>query len=269
MRSAMAEARGPAIAPTDGSARRPSQVTDDAFLGGRLRLVQPQKGHRSGTDAVLLAAAAPRDASGLVYDVGAGVGAAGLGLALACPQARVRLVERDIGLAALAEANVAANGLDARVSVAVCDILDRDLRRQVLGEPADLIVTNPPFYRADAVRASPEPDRQSAHVLEHGVSVADWVLACLDLLAVKGTLIVVHAATALPELLAAFNRRLGATTILAVHPRAGEPARRVLVRGVKGSRAPLTIAAPLVLHEGQSFGVQAARLHKGEARLDW
>jgi len=35
----------------------PAGVTDDLFLGGRLRLRQPRRGHRAGHDAVLLAAA--------------------------------------------------------------------------------------------------------------------------------------------------------------------------------------------------------------------
>jgi tRNA1(Val) A37 N6-methylase TrmN6 len=247
----------------------PRSFTEDSFYGGRLRLTQPAWGHRSGTDAVLLAAAVPRAFAGLAYDLGSGVGAAGLGVALACPDARLRLVEREADLAALARTNINANALGARVAVALCDVLDREARRRALPDPADLIVTNPPFHAAASTRASPEPGRRAAHVLDEGVSLADWVLACLDLLAAKGTLILVHAATALPAILAAFDRRFGATTILAVHPRAGEPAHRVLVRGIKGSRAPLTIAPPLVLHEGAGFGAEAERLHRGEARLGW
>jgi tRNA1(Val) A37 N6-methylase TrmN6 len=50
-------------------------VTDDAVLSGRLRLLQPRRGHRFGHDAVLLAAAtAARDGDRIV-DLGAGVGA--------------------------------------------------------------------------------------------------------------------------------------------------------------------------------------------------
>ncbi|MGQ0444466.1 MAG: methyltransferase, partial [Beijerinckiaceae bacterium] len=64
--------------------RRP-RVVLDPFLGGRLSLCQPVEGHRCGTDAVLLAAAAPADFSGLAIDVGSGVGAAGLALAVARP----------------------------------------------------------------------------------------------------------------------------------------------------------------------------------------
>ncbi len=76
---------------------------------------QAPRGHRAGTDAVLLAAAAPREASGLALDVGAGVGAVGLALALFSPLARVGLVEIDPRACELARENIAANGLGDRV----------------------------------------------------------------------------------------------------------------------------------------------------------
>ena len=44
--------------------RTRSMPVTDAFLGGRLRLRQPGRGHRAGTDALLLAAAAPLDFAG-------------------------------------------------------------------------------------------------------------------------------------------------------------------------------------------------------------
>ncbi len=84
-------------------------VSDDAFLGGRLRLRQPRDGHRAGTDAILLAAAAPADVAGLVLDVGAGVGSAGLALAALRPGLRFGLIENDPMLAELAEKNIAYN----------------------------------------------------------------------------------------------------------------------------------------------------------------
>ncbi|HET6223567.1 MAG TPA: hypothetical protein VFE11_15445, partial [Dongiaceae bacterium] len=54
-----------------------ADVTDDAFLGGALRILQPKEGYRAGIDAVFLAAAAPARTSRKerVLDVGAGVGA--------------------------------------------------------------------------------------------------------------------------------------------------------------------------------------------------
>ena len=79
----------------------------DDFLGGRLRLRQAPRGHRSGTDAVLLAAATHPGTSGLILDIGAGAGAVGLMAALRAPAATVGLVEIDAASCALANENVA------------------------------------------------------------------------------------------------------------------------------------------------------------------
>ena len=241
-----------------------SEVTRDAFFGGRLILRQPLRGHRSGTDAVLLAAAVPRDFSGLVCDVGAGVGAVGLGIALLCPAAQVRLIERDAATADMARENVALNGMAQRVDVSVRDVLTREADRRA---PARLVVTNPPFYRAGHVRASPIAGRRQAHVADADLTI--WVRACLDLLDSKGLLILIHEPPALPDILEALSRCAGAVTLLFVHPRERQPARRLLVRAVKGSRKPLMVAPPLFLHGESGFSPEAERIHRGEAGLAW
>ena len=240
------------------------ETTRDAFFGGRLILKQPARGHRSGTDAVLLAAAVPRDVSGPVCDVGAGVGAVGLGIALLCPAAQVRLLERDAVVAGLARENIDANGMADRVAVTIGDVLRGSEQRLA---PARLVVTNPPFYNASQVRASPFAGRRDAHVVDGDLT--GWIRACLDLLDSKGTLILIHAPTALPEILTALAGRAGAVTLLFVHPRDHQPARRILVRAVKGSRAPLTVAPPLVLHGEAGFEPYADQLHRGDVGLAW
>ena len=75
------------------------ETTDDAVLGGRLRLKQKKRGHRVGHDAILLAAATSAKAGDRVVDFGAGVGAAGLALAVRVPEVDVTLVEIDPELA--------------------------------------------------------------------------------------------------------------------------------------------------------------------------
>src|SRR5258708_28337702 len=89
-------------------------VTEDAVLGGALRLRQPRRGHRVGHDAILLAAACPAHGSEHVVDLGAGVGAAGLAVAARAPGVTVTLVEIDPDLAVLAADNARLNGLAAR-----------------------------------------------------------------------------------------------------------------------------------------------------------
>src|SRR5580704_13232482 len=91
------------------------EFTEDAFLGGRLRLRQPKSGHRAGHDAMLLAAATPARSGDRVVDFGAGVGAAGLAVARRVAGIKLALVEIDKGLADLARANALANAIPAEV----------------------------------------------------------------------------------------------------------------------------------------------------------
>src|ERR1700761_1519199 len=87
------------------------QFTEDAFLGGQLRLRQLKSGHRAGHDAMLLAAATPARSGDRVVDFGAGVGAAGLAVARRVTGTDLVLVEIDAALAQLARGNAVANAL--------------------------------------------------------------------------------------------------------------------------------------------------------------
>lgn len=241
---------------------------EDLLLDGRLRLRQRASGHRVGTDAILLAAMLSNPGAQIV-DAGSGVGAVGLALALRAPQSCVRLVERDAQAAELARANVALNDLEGRVGVIECDLLDPGARRAAgLGnESASALYTNPPFYAEGSVRRSPDSARAAAHVLGPG-GLDEWVRACLSLLAPDGRFAMICLPEGLAEVLAACENRLGALRILPVHARAGEDARRILVSGRKGSRAPLAIASSLVLHEADGrFTPRAQALHRGQAIL--
>ena len=93
------------------------RITEDAFLGGQLRLRQSRSGHRAGHDAMLLAAATSARAGRRVVDFGAGVGAAGLALARRVAGIELVLVEIDAALAELARGNAAANAIAAEVIV--------------------------------------------------------------------------------------------------------------------------------------------------------
>src|ERR1700748_3125277 len=89
------------------------ELTEDAFLGGRLRLRQATSGHRAGHDAMLLAAATSARSGDRVVDFGAGVGAAGLALATRISGIRITLIEIDEALAELARGNAASNRIEA------------------------------------------------------------------------------------------------------------------------------------------------------------
>jgi len=240
------------------------------FLGGRLLLAQPERGHRVGADAALLAAAAARETRGLLLDIGAGVGAVGLAAAVLAPAALIGLVEIEPGAARLARQNIARNGLENRAQLFEADLFDPAARRAagLVDESAALVLTNPPFHAAGRVRVSPDSKRALAHVA--AAPLADWTRACLAMLAPGGAFAMIHRAEALGECLAALEGRLGALRVLPVAPREGEAATRILLAGVKGSKAPLALAPPLVLHAADgAFTPLADAIFRGEAALPW
>ncbi|MFN3891833.1 MAG: tRNA1(Val) (adenine(37)-N6)-methyltransferase [Beijerinckiaceae bacterium] len=243
-------------------------AADARLLDGRLVLRQPARGHRVGTDTMLLAACIA-DPGDLVVDAGAGVGAVGLAVALRAPDAQVRLLERQADLAAIAEENAAANGLAARTRVLACDLLVPASRRAagLANGTASAVLTNPPYYEQGAVRASPHGGRAQAHVLGEG-GVGAWMRACLALMAPGGRFAMIHLPQALKPILEACEGRLGAVRILPVHARAVEDAGRVIITGRKGSRAPLAIAPGFVVHRADGgFTAEAEAIHRGAALL--
>jgi len=249
------------------------EFTVDRWLGGRLILVQPRRGHRVGTDAALLVAGAGTP-EGRIVDVGAGVGAVGLALAKRSALVSANLIEIDPDLARLAESNAARNGLDARVRVLTLDVLNpRERHAAGLVESAECVVTNPPFFEAKAVRVSPDEGKAGAHVLpraEDGATLSNWISVSLALLAPGGRFVMIHRPDALAAILAALERRLGGVALLPVHPSARAGAHRLLIAGVKGSKAPLRIAPALILHGADGrLTAEADAIHHGEALIDW
>lgn len=248
------------------------QTSDDAFLGGRLTLLQPKGGYRAGLDAVLLAAAAPigPDEHARVIDAGAGVGTVGLSVAARCARAEVKLVERSAELSALAASNIARNGLSERVSVTCADVTARGAvlaEAGIMAASFDHALANPPFHRADAGTPAATALKADAHAMAANTLEA-WGRFLAYVTAAGGTASVIHTAEALGEVLAALDRRFGALRVLPIAPKVGAAAIRVLVQGVKGSRSPLKLLAPLVLHQSSgAFTDQLTAILRHGARL--
>lgn len=236
----------------------PDAVTEDGFLGGRLRLRQPASGHRAGHDAMLLAAATSARPGDRVVEFGAGVGPAGLALARRVAGLDLVLVEIDPALAALARGNADRNGLAA--AIVELDVTGDAQSFQAAGLPpdsADAVLMNPPFNDPARHRPSPDKARQTAHVAQLS-TLTDWVHAARRLLRPGGALTLIWRADALAEVLAALGRGFGSLEIMPVHNDAGAPAIRILVRAVKGGRAPLRLHAALLLNVSPAQGQPGA-----------
>ena len=232
-------------------------VTDDAFLGGRLSILQPASGYRAGLDAILLAAAVAGRIcpSARILDAGAGVGVVGLCVAHAVPGVEIVLVEQDAGLAQLASRNVERNGLGARIKVAVADVsaggrgLHEAAAHTGLGPSRfDHVVCNPPYYLAGLGTPPSDPARAMAHQMDAG-AFSRWAAFLATAARANGALTIIHRADALPGILKALEGRFGGICVSPIYPRADEAASRIIVTGRKGSRAPMAIRPGIVLHD--------------------
>ena len=237
-----------------------AELTQDAFLDGRLQLWQPKKGYRAGVDPVFLAAALSANPGETVLDLGCGVGVASL-----CLWHRTRAhltgVEVQAEYAALARANAEANKASIRVLEADVAALPPELRNSNF----DHVMTNPPYFSANTGTAARDEGREIAN--REDLPLADWMDVAIRRLVPRGTLTVIVRTDRMIELLAAISPRIGRIAVKPLSARAGREAKRVIVQGVKGANAPLRLLAPLVLHDsphhvgdGEDFSAEARRI---------
>ncbi len=235
------------------------ETSEDAVLGGRLRLRQPLQGHRVGHDAILLAAATGGCANEFAVDLGAGVGAAGIALAARIAGLKVALVEIDAALVRLAADTARLNRLDDRMRAIACDAEDTGALAAagLTAASADRVLMNPPFHDARRHNASPDARRRLAHASEPGM-LARWIASADLLLKPGGVLTLIWRADKLDDVLGALAREFGAISVLPVHPREGAAAIRVLVRAVKGASGALAYRPALILNDAEGRPTTAA-----------
>lgn len=234
-------------------------TTDDRLLGGRVMLRQPAHGYRVAIDPVFLAAAVPARAGARVVELGAGVGAASLCLAVRVPEAAVVGIELMEPLVTLGRQNIQNNGLEGRV-----DLLVGDIRDVLPAASFDHAMANPPFVEAGRGRRSPNPLKGAANI-EGDADLRAWVEAAFRAVRPGGTVTFIHSAERLAELAARFSEGGGGIAVFPLWAKAGADATRVLIQATKGSRAPARLTPGLVLHEpgGAYSGAAEAVLRHG------
>ncbi|MFS8116089.1 methyltransferase [Rhizobium jaguaris] len=227
--------------------------TIDAFHRGAFHIVQPKgRGHRSGMDAMLLAALVADDRNIRVADLGAGAGAAGMAVASRLEQATVVLFERSTVMAEFARKSLALSEnarFAGRVAVVEADVTLTAKARNNAGLIDDSfhhVIMNPPFNDASD-RLTPDALKAQAHAMTDGL-FESWVRTAGAIMIPGGQLSLIARPQSIGELIAACGRRFGGIEITPIHPREGENAVRILVTAIKGSRARLALRAPLIMH---------------------
>jgi tRNA1(Val) A37 N6-methylase TrmN6 len=229
----------------------PDDLTQDAFLGGRVRLRQPARGYRAGIDPVLLAATVPARKGQAVLDMGCGAGAALCCLGARVPGLRLAGIELQPGYAALARGNLLENAQHGTVWEGDLAVPPSGMH----GERFDFVIANPPYFAPGSRSVAPDPGREVA--LAGATPLAEWVSFAARRLKPKGWAHVVLRVERVPELMAAMCGRLGSLELWPLAPREGRAPRLVLVRARKEGRAPFRMHAALALHRGANHECDA------------
>ncbi len=242
-------------------------ATEDRLLDGRVKLLQAPEGYRVAIDPVILAAAVPARAGETALDLGCGTGAAALCLLARVPGVAVTGLECDPATVALARDNAAANRVSDNFRI---------LEGEVQAPPQalraarfDHVLINPPYLDPARARLPRDADRRRSHG-ETAVGLTEWLDLGLRRLRDEGTLSVIHRAERLDDILAVLDGRTGDVVIFPLWPGGPDPkpAKRVVVRARKGSRAPLRLDPGLVLHRpGGDYTAAAETVLRDAAAL--
>jgi tRNA1(Val) A37 N6-methylase TrmN6 len=248
----------------------PDDLTCNAFLGGRVQLLQPRSGYRAGVDPVLLAASVPGRAGQSVLELGCGAGAASLCLAARVAGLAITGVEVQADYAGLAVQNAAQNNVEMQVFNADLTALPDALRQPLF----DHVIANPPYYQSGAHSPSQDGGRRVA--LGEDTPLASWIGVAAKRLAPKGYLHVIQRTDRLPDLLAACSGRLGSLEILPLAARRGRAPDLMILRARKGGRAAFVLHAPVIVHQGDrhevdgdSYSPEITGVLRDAAALGW
>ncbi|SLN65885.1 tRNA1(Val) (adenine(37)-N6)-methyltransferase [Falsiruegeria litorea R37] len=246
------------------------QLTENAFLGGRLSLLQPRSGYRAGVDPVLLASVVPARAGQSVLELGCGAGAAILSLLTRVAGMQAHGVELQPEYADLARRNAVQNDLLLDVTCADLSALPDALRQRRF----DHVIANPPYYRSGAHSQARDLGRSVA--LGGDTPLATWVEVAARRLLPKGYLHIIQRTDRLPELITACEGRLGALEVLPLAARPGRAPDLVILRARKEGKSPFRLHAPKILHQGdrhtadvESYVAEIRAVLRDGAPLKW
>ncbi len=237
--------------------------TQDYLLNGKIVLRQPVHGYRVAIDPVFLAAAVDVKEGETVLDIGAGVGAAALCLAVRQPRCKIIGLEIQREYIRLAVQNIELNHLRDRVEMLHGDLLKPPPR--LAAGTFSHVMTNPPYLEGHRGKSSPSADKNIANK-ETEVDLESWARFCLLMVKPKGTITFIHRADRLDHIMVYFAGKLGDITIYPLWPGKGKSAKRVIVSGTKNVNGSLKLSQGMFLHgaDGRFTREAEAVLRDGE-----
>ena len=224
--------------------KKREDLTKDQFLGGKLTLFQPRSGYRANIDSVLLASAIQAKAGQSVLELGCGIGAVMLCLMTRVPGLKVTGIEMQEKYAKLARFNSRFNNLPLKVLR--CDITNLPIEAKT--QVFDYVVLNPPFNPVFNQSHATENEKYLSKN-EGTPNLSGWLDIAITRCKPRGELVIIHKVERLAQILNSISCRIGDIKILPLTSFKNQKAKRILIKGCKGTRGPLVLLPPQVLHK--------------------
>jgi tRNA1Val (adenine37-N6)-methyltransferase len=222
-----------------------SHLTVDTFFNGRILVKQHRDGYRFSIDAVLLASHVMPRPGDTVLDLGTGCGIIPLILAYRYPQISIYGIEIQQRLADIAAVNVKENRMEDRITILCKDM--KHLKQNSIPEPARLVITNPPYRKADSGRINPNQERA---VARHEIKAAlfDVLDTARRMLRISGRFVSIYPAERMTDMLAQMRSSgIEPKYIRMIHSGPNTDAVLILVQGIRGGHPGMKIGPPLVI----------------------
>ncbi len=230
------------------------------FLGGRLRIIQKERGYRYSIDAVLLADFIRLKPGDVAVEFGIGSGIIPLILQHRFKFRKIIGIEIQEELADLARRNVLLNGLEGRIEIITGDV--KKIRTICGAGACQAVFFNPPYRKMHSGRINPAGQKALARHEIVG-SLADFLASASYALRARGAVYAVYPATRLVELMVRMRQSgVEPKRLRVVHSTASTAGEFVLVEGRKGGGEKLDVLPPLVIYreDGGYTGEVAAML---------
>lgn len=219
----------------------------EELLKGRLKIIQQIEGYRFSIDSVLLANFAFIKKEDNIVDLGTGYGVIPLILAYRHPGVDITGIEIDPKVAETATRSIELNNMEDRINMLAGDL--KNIKKLSLPETFSAVVANPPYSKLNTGRVNPLGQKASSRHEIKG-SLEDFLKAASYLLKYKGRMSLVYPARRLADLIWEM-RKVGIEPkrLRTVHSREGDPAKLVLIEGVKGGGVEMDVTKPLYIYE--------------------
>ncbi len=220
--------------------------TPDTFFNGRIKVKQDRSGYRFSIDSILLACHARPRPGDKILDLGTGCGIIPLILAYREPNLKIFGIEVQKELADIAVSNVKENRMGGIITILCKDM--KELKNDMISVPVDLVVSNPPYRKAESGRINPDLQRAVARH-EIKATLDDVITTVRRVLRTAGRFVTIYSAERIIDLMTSMrSAHIEPKFLRTIHSGWNTEAKLIILEGIKGARPGLKIGPPLVIY---------------------